>query len=199
MARGRKEARLGKVGVVRLGLRKRERGVEAREFLGALAHPALQRRVGAFQRLGGANALGDVGEHRHDAAIRHPVRAHVDHQSAFGEPFEIGGARPCVMRHAGAHEGLAAAALQPRAVGHRGEDFAQARADMHALRRHVENFTEAPVPADQPRLGVENRNALAHMLERGLQQFAIVMDRGIRLVQQLQRRLARHRALAQQQ
>ena len=37
------------------------------------------------------------------------------------------------------------------------------------------------------------------MVERGLQDFAVVVDRGVGVVEQLQRGLGRNRALAQQQ
>ena len=46
---------------------------------------------------------------------------------------------------------------------------------------------------------VEHGDALAHVIERGLQDFAVVVDRRIGVVEQLERRLGRHRALAQQQ
>ena len=39
--------------------------------LGALAHPPLQRFVGALERLRGLDARRDVGEGRDDAAVRH--------------------------------------------------------------------------------------------------------------------------------
>ena len=66
-------------------------------------------------------------------------------------------------------------------------------------RRQIENFAELPVPADQLQLLVEHGDALAHVVERGLQYRAVVLDRGIGVVEQLQRRLGRDRALAQQQ
>ena len=62
VARGGEEARLGDVGVLGFGLGAPELGVEPGQFLGALAHAALQRRVGALQRLGRLHARRDVGE-----------------------------------------------------------------------------------------------------------------------------------------
>ena len=64
--------------------------------------------------------------------------------------------------------------------------------------RQVENLAELPVPADQRQILVEYRDALAHMIERGLQNLAIVVDRRIRIVEKLQRRLGRNSPLAQQ-
>ena len=63
--------------------------------------------------------------------------------------------------------------------------------------RQVENFAELPVPANQRQILVEYRNALAHMIQRGLQNLAIVMDRRVRIVEKLQRRLGRYGPLAQ--
>ena len=63
----------------------------------------------------------------------------------------------------------------------------------------VEDLAELPVPADQMQVLVEHRDALPHVIERGLQDFAVVVDRGIGVVEQLQRGLGRDRALAQQQ
>ena len=67
------------------------------------------------------------------------------------------------------------------------------------LRRQVEDLAELPVPADQLQVLVEHRDALAHVVERGLQDFAVVVDRGVGIVEQLERGLGRDRALAQQQ
>ena len=67
------------------------------------------------------------------------------------------------------------------------------------LVRQIEDFAELPVPADQRQVLVEHGDALAHVIERGLQDFAIVVDRGVGVVEQLERGLGRHRALAQQQ
>ena len=63
----------------------------------------------------------------------------------------------------------------------------------------AEDLAELPVPADQVQVLVEHRDALAHVVERGLQDFAVVVDRRIGVVEELQRRLGRHRALAQQE
>ena len=46
---------------------------------------------------------------------------------------------------------------------------------------------------------VEHRDALPHMVERGLQDLAVVVDRGVGIVEELERRLGRDRTLAQQQ
>ena len=50
VARRRQELGLGNIGGVGLALGARKRGIEPREFLGALAHAPLQRFVGALER-----------------------------------------------------------------------------------------------------------------------------------------------------
>ena len=88
VARGRQKPRLGNIGVVGLGLGADQLGIEPLELAGALAHAALERRVGALQRLRGGDARGDVGERGHDAGARHRVAAHLDHQPALGKALQ---------------------------------------------------------------------------------------------------------------
>ena len=94
----REELGLGDIGVVGLALGARERGVEPRQLLGALVHAPLQRLVGALERLGGFDARRDVGEGGDDAAVRHAVGAHLDHQAALGEA--LAGTARCRRRSA---------------------------------------------------------------------------------------------------
>ncbi len=56
VARRGEELGLGNIGLVGLALGARQRGIEPREFLGALAHAPLQRLVGALQRFGRLDA-----------------------------------------------------------------------------------------------------------------------------------------------
>ena len=79
------------------------------------------------------------------------------------------------------------------------QNLVQPRSDTCHILRQIEDFTELPVPADELHLLVENRDAFAYMLERGLQNFSVVMDRGIGIVEQAQRRTSRDVALAKQQ
>ena len=55
------------------------------------------------------------------------------------------------------------------------------------------------VRADQLQIRVEHRDALAHMVQRGLQDLAVEMQRGVGIVEQFQRGLGGDGALAQQQ
>ena len=85
------------------------------------------------------------------------------------------------------------------ALGVVAQDFVEPDADAGERRRKVEDLAELPVPADQLQVLVEHRDALAHVIERGLQDFAVVLDRRAGVVEQFQRGLGGHGALAQQQ
>ncbi len=199
VARRREEVGLGDIGLVGLALGARQRGVEPREFLGALAHAPLERLVGALQRFGRLDARGDVGEGGDDAAVRHAVGAHLDHHAAFGEALEEGLAAGDVALDLRLHEIVDALGGDVAAPAVEAQDFGEPDADADQARRQIEDFAELPVPADQLQVLVEHRDALAHVIERGLQDFAVVVDRGIGVVEQLQGGLGRDRALAQQQ
>jgi len=62
-----------------------------------------------------------------------------------------------------------------------------------------EQVAELTVRADQVQVDVEYGDALPHVVERGLQDLAVEMQRGMGVVEQFQRGLGRHRALAEQQ
>ena len=85
------------------------------------------------------------------------------------------------------------------ALGIEPHDLVEPDADADEFRGQIENFAELPVPADQLQVLVEYRDALAHVVERGLQYFAVVLDRGIGVVEQLERGLGGDHAFAQQQ
>ena len=76
------------------------------------------------------------------------------------------------------------------------ENIVQSNAGPRQFMRKVENLAELPVPANQIEILIEDRNALAHVVERRLQDFAIVVDGGIGIVEEFQRRLGRDGALA---
>src|SRR6266852_1016964 len=78
-------------------------------------------------------------------------------------------------------------------------DFVEPHADADELRRQIEDFAALPVPADELQVLVEYGNALADVVERRLQDLAVVLDRRVGVVEQLQGRLRRHRSLAQNQ
>ena len=199
VARRGEEFGLGNIGLVGLALGARQRHVEAGEFLGALLHAAFERFVGALERLGRLHAGRDVGEGGDDAAVRHMVGAHLDHHAGLREAFEERFAAGDVALDLRLHEivdavggDVAAPAVEVQYIGKPAADADQAR-------RQIEDFAELPVPADQLQVLVEHRDALAHVIERGLQDFAVVLDRGVGVVEQLQGRLLGDRALAQQQ
>ena len=56
-------------------------------------------------------------------------------------------------------------------------------ADAGQFVRQIEDVAKLPVPADQRQPLVEYGDALPHVIERGLQHFAVVVDRGIGVVE----------------
>ena len=79
------------------------------------------------------------------------------------------------------------------------QDVVEPGADPGKLRRQCEDLAELPIPADEVQFLVEHGDALPHMVERGLQDLSVVVDGSIGIVEQLERRLGRDRALAQKQ
>ena len=87
-------------------------------------------------------------------------------------------------------------------VGRRADvfkDFAERDADLHDMGGQIENLAELAVRADQLQFRIEYRDALPDVIERGLQNLAVEMQRGMGVVEQLERRLGGDRALAQEQ
>src|ERR1019366_6435970 len=143
-------------------------------------------------------AGGDVGEGGNDAAVRHGVGAHLDHhvlREALEERLVAGN----VALDLRLHEVLDALGVDMAAPVVEAQNVGKPAADADKARRQIEDFAKLAVPADQLQVLVEHRDALAHVIERGLQDFAVVLDRGVGVVEQLQGRLGRDRALAQQQ
>ena len=158
-----------------------------------------ERLVGARQRLGGFDARRDVGEGRDEAAVRHAVGAHLDHQAALGEALAERLAAGEIAIEPRADRVIDRFGVAAGAPGIVAQDFVEPGAAADQARRQVENVAELPVPADQSQILVEHRDALPHVVERGLQDFAVVLDRRVGVVEQLERRLGRDRALAQQE
>ena len=90
VAGSREKARLRDAGVLGRALGERQLRVQPGEFLGAVAHALFQRRIGAFQRFGGLEARGDVGEGDDEAAARHPVGTDLNHHVTVGQALQIG-------------------------------------------------------------------------------------------------------------
>jgi hypothetical protein len=149
--------------------------------------------------LGGFETRGDVGKGDDQSAAGHPVGAHLDHQMTVRQAFQIRLALGGVGRQPPLHQLFAVAKIGRVGRAHEFKDFAQRNADLDQIRRQRENFAELPVGTDQLQIRVEHRYALPDMVQRGLQDFAIEMQRGVGVVQQLERGLGGDRALAQQQ
>ena len=79
---------------------------------------------------------------------------------------------------------------------HEFQDFPERNADLDEMQRQAEDFAELPVRADQLQIRVEHGDALPHMVQRGLQYLAVEMQRGVRVVEQLEGCLGRDGALA---
>jgi len=194
-ARSGRRVPAGSPGGFRFALRVRECGVEARQFLRAFMHAPLQRFVRSFERLCRLDAGRDVGESRDDAAVRHAVCAYFDND-AFGETLQERFASRRVALELSVHELfhfrlLAAAVVET-------EDVGESNVGPNEARRQIQDFSELSIPAYEMQVLVEYCDALSHMIERGLQDFAIVLNRCVGIVEQFQRGLFRHGALAQQ-
>ena len=199
VAGGGQKARLRDVGVLGRAFGQREFRIQPREFLGAVAHALFQRRVGAFQRFGGLERRGDVGEGDDEIAARHPVGAHLDHHVAIRQTLQIRLALGGVGGQPPFHQRVALVEGRRADRAHEFEDFPQRDPDLHQMRRQPEDFAELPVRADQLQIRVEHGDALPHMVQRGLQDLAVEMQRGVGIVEQFQRGLGGDGALAQQQ
>ena len=122
----RQEARLVEVGLVGLALGDRQRLVDLGQLGRALAHAPLQRLVGARQRLGGLDALGDVGIGGDDAALRHRAGADLEDAPAAVDMLLEG-----LVRHGELHEPLGdelvdVAGAEIAALGARAQDAGRA-------------------------------------------------------------------------
>ena len=91
------------------------------------------------------------------------------------------------------------AGAEVAALGAAAQDLVERRADAAELRRQVQQLAELPVPADQPHVLVEHAETVAHLVQRRLQQVAVVLQRLGGIVQQAQGRLAAGVAAPQQQ
>ena len=199
VARRRQEARLVEVGLVGLALGHRQRLVDLGELGRALPHAALQRLVGARQRLGGGDALGDVGIGGDDAALRHRAGADLEDAPAAVELLLERLVRQRQLHQPVGDQLVDVAGAEVAALGAGAQDPFERHADPAELGRQVQQLAELAVPADQLHVLVEHAQAVAHLVERRLQQVAVVLQRLGRIVEQPQGRLAAGIAAAQQQ
>ena len=65
------------------------------------------------------------------------------------------------------------------------QNLVERDADPGEAVRQIENLAELPVPANEIEVLVEYGDALAHVVERGLQNLAVVVKRRIGVVEQL--------------
>ncbi len=117
---------------------------------------------------------------------------------AVGKAFQIRLAFGGVGDQPPLQHGVAVAEAGRADGAHEFEDFLQGNSELYEVRRQRQDLAELPVRADQFQIGVEHRDALAHMVQRGLQDLAVEMQRGVGIVEQLERGLGGDGALAQQ-
>ena len=63
------------------------------------------------------------------------------------------------------------------------QNLAQRDADLNDMRGQPENLAELMVGADQLQVRIEYGNALAHVVERGLQDLAVEMQCGVGIIE----------------
>ena len=71
------------------------------------------------------------------------------------------------------------------------QDFGEVDSDPHHLVGQIEDFAELPIPADQAGVLVEHGDALARVIERGLEDLAVVTVDGVGIVEELEGGLGR--------
>ena len=199
MAGGGEKPRLGDIGILGRALGARQFRIQPCQFFGAQPHAPFQRCIGALQRFGRLEARRHVGERDDHAAVGHAVGADFDNDMPIWQALQIGLALGSPGDQPGLREDLAVAERRRIAGAEKFEDFLQRNADLHDMRRQPENLAELPVRADQQQIAAEDRKTLSHVIERGLQDLAVEMQRGVGFVEQLQRGFRGQRALAQEQ
>ena len=183
VASGREEARLAEIGLFGQRLRLRQFLVEARQLGRAAAHPLLQRLVGPLQgkvRLDAGGYVGIGGDH---PPVRHRIGAQFQRAAAGRQlhlPRSRKGRQPIQHRHSARRRDITAR-------GKEIEDLVERHADLSHMVGQIEQGAVLPVPADQPEIAIEDGNALLHLVERRLQQVAIVLQRLRRIVEEPER------------
>ena len=113
------------------------------------------------------------------------IGADFDHQPALGKAFEerldLGG----VFGDALGDGRVEILLVMVAVLGDVTQNLVERDADAGEAVRQIENLAELPVPAHQIEVLVEHGDALAHVVERGLQNLAVVVDRRIGVVEQL--------------
>src|SRR5262245_19167523 len=151
-------------------------------------HAPLERLIGALKGFRRFYACRDVGVRRDDATIRHAIGANLDYQSLREALQERLIARDVAL-DLHAHEFLDVRRRNVAARAIEAQNVGEPDANANQTWRQIKDLTELPVPADQLQFLVKYGNALTNVIERGLQDFAVVLDRRIGIVQELQRRL----------
>ena len=184
MTGGRQESCLADVGFLGGRLGQGQFAVEVEQFRRALLDPAFEGLVGPLQGLCRLDALRDIGEGYNHAAIGHGIGANLQHRAGAMHRFRV-----CLHTHDKAintfqHHFVDLAFAELAAGGVMPKHFVQGHAHPAEVCRQTQQYAELAVPADQAQILVKHGNALAHLVEGRLQQVAVVLDGGGRVVQQ---------------
>ncbi|MGY4255600.1 hypothetical protein ACVI1L_002668 [Bradyrhizobium sp. USDA 4516] len=139
----------------------------------------------------GAPLLGDVAMRRHPAAAGHRLPRHAD-QPAVGElvdpAVDLAG-RERVQCREHLRRGTVAGLALENAVGDAmPDDLAMGRAGQQQLRRQPVHLGVAIVADDEALLCIEHAEALAHVVDRGIQPEPLLLQRLLRRLDLLSRR-----------
>src|SRR5262249_20198139 len=161
--------------------------------------PPLQRLIGALEFLRRLHAGSDIGKRRDDAAIRHRIGPHLHDQVVLGKALQKRLAVVDVAAEPLTHERISSLLIGGALLGMEAQNVVERGAKTSELRGQRKNLAELPIPANKQQILVEYRDALAHVVECGLQDLAVVMNGGVGVVEQLERRLGRYGAFTQQE
>jgi hypothetical protein len=184
VAGGGQKMCLGDTGLFGLSLGAGQGGVEAGQLFGALLYPSLQAFVGTLQRVRRGDAGGDVGQRGDEAGVWHAVGTHFDHHPAVGKPlkYRIGGRRVTLQTFD--EEVIDLARPKRTALGHEAENVVKPDPNPDEVGWQLQDLAKAAVPTDQVEILVVDRDTLADLVERRLQNLAVVLDRRIGVVEQ---------------
>src|SRR5262249_538091 len=154
---------------------------------------------GPGKRFSCCDARRDVRERGDYAALRHAIDAYLDNEAAIGKALQEWLQIGRVVWQPLAHQRLRIPGSEGAAFGVKAENFRKVDTDAYNFMRQLKQFAKLLVPANEVRVLIEYRNTLPHMIERGLQNLAVIVDGGIGIVEQFQCRLSGNRTLTQQQ
>ncbi len=184
---GGDEAGLADIGFFGGGIGLCQRFVDACQLRRALRDPFFQRRLGAVEFRFRLNACGDVGKGECKPFVGQALRLELDDNPGFRMSMR----RRFQLRHecldAAIGDGLCIARPEHAGMGQVPEDVAQRGADLTEFGRQLEELPKPAVPEGQPQIGVEQGDALRHLIDRRLQETTVVVQRLGGVIEQMMR------------